>query len=392
MPSREQNHDDSLMAPQVDAGAQAKRPPDEPTPDLTKLGDTVMHHQGARSIAMTGLFVLAVFATLYLGRDVFLPLALALLFNFLFSPLIRALRRLRVPAPAGALVVVVGLVGLIVLAGYELITPAEQWLARAPATMNTVSAKLRNIRRPVEQMTRTAEEVAQATSGAPTPEPPTPVVVAQGESIGEKVFGTTQSIVVGLLEMLILLYFLLAAGDMFLQKLIKVLPQFRDKKKAVEIARAVEVSVSTYLVTIAMVNAIEGVVVALVMLAIGMPNALLWGVLTTLLEFVPYVGAVAMTGVLTVGGLAAFPDIGHALAVPGAFLTINLLQANFVSPLVLGRRLTLNPVAILIGLMIWYELWGVAGAFIAVPLLATFKILCDHIETLAPVGEFLGKK
>jgi predicted PurR-regulated permease PerM len=237
-------------------------------------------------------------------------------------------------------------------------------------------------------VTRTAEQVEAATEvSKPGPQE----VVVRGPRLSERLFGSTQSLLTGALETLILLYFLLAAGDLFLQKLIKVLPLLRDKKKAVTIARETEASISTYLFTVAVVNVGLGVAVTLVMLLLKMPNALLWGTLAGLAEFIPYIGATVMVGLLTMAGLAVFPDVGHALLVPGAYLAVNLLQANFISPTVLGRRLTLNPVAILVGLVFWWWIWGVGGAFIAVPLLATFKIFCDHIESLAPVGEFLGK-
>jgi predicted PurR-regulated permease PerM len=99
-----------------------------------------------------------------------------------------------------------------------------------------------------------------------------------------------------------------------------------------------------------------------------------------------------MVAVLTLAGLATFDSLPHALLVPATFLGINLLQANIVSPALLGHRLTLNPVAIFIGLALWFFLWGVPGAFLAVPLLATVKIVCDHIEPLAPIGTFLGRR
>jgi predicted PurR-regulated permease PerM len=191
---------------------------------------------------------------------------------------------------------------------------------------------------------------------------------------------------------MILLFFLLAAGDLFLQKLIKVLPNLRDRRKAIEIARETEASVSTYLLTTAAVNLVEGTIVAGAVYLLGLPNAPLWGALVALFEFVPYLGAVAAVVVLSVAGLATFDDVGHALLVPGSYLVINLVQANFVGPLLLGQRLELNPVAILVSLAFWFWIWGIAGAFIAVPLLATFKICCDHIERLAPVGEFLGRR
>jgi predicted PurR-regulated permease PerM len=113
--------------------------------------------------------------------------------------------------------------------------------------------------------------------------------------------------------------------------------------------------------------------------------------LAALAEFIPYLGATAVVAVLTLAGLVTFEQIGHALLVPGAYLVVNLLQSQFITPLILGRRLTLNPVAIFIGLIFWWWIWVVPGAFIAVPLIATFKIFCDHIEALAPIGEFLGR-
>jgi predicted PurR-regulated permease PerM len=222
-------------------------------------------------------------------------------------------------------------------------------------------------------------------------EPQSPEVVVRGPSLTERLFGTTQTLVAGFVEVIILLYFLLAAGDLFLQKLIKVLPQFRDKKKAVSIARETEASISTYLVTITLVNLMLGLAVAGVMYLLGMPNPLLWGALAALVEFIPYLGATALVAVLSLAGLVTFDQIGQALLVPAAYLAVNILQSQFISPLILGRRLTLNPVAIFVGLVFWWWIWGVPGAFIAVPLLATFKIFCDHIEALAPIGEFLGR-
>ena len=356
-------------------------------PDLGKLGEALRDRVEIRSVAITGLFVLAMFYTLYFARAFFLPIVLAVLFNFLLSPFLRFLKRLHVPEPIGAMFVVAALVGLIGIGGYNLVDPAREWMAKAPASIQKAQSRLREIRRPVEQVSRTADQVEAATnlgkSGVQE-------VVVRGPSMSERLFGSTQSLIFGALEMFVLLYFLLAVGDLFLQKLIKVLPQLRDKKKAVMILRETESSISTYLVTVALVNVALGLVVALVVWAIGMPTPLLWGALACLAEFIPYIGASAMLVMLTLAGVITFPTLGHAFLVPGSYLAINLLQANFVTPAVLGRRLTLNPVAILIGLVFWWWLWGVGGAFVAVPLLATFKIFCDHIESLAPIGEFLG--
>ena len=357
-------------------------------PDLRKLGAALTDRLEVRSVAITGLFVLAVLYTLFFARAFLLPIVLAVLLDFLLSPVIRALKRVHIPEPLGAAVVILALLGGVGGVGYSVADPAREWVQKAPQSLAKVQAWLRELRRPVDQMTRTAEQVEAATEvSKPGPQE----VVVRGPRLSERLFGTTQSILVGALETLILLYFLLAVGDLFLQKLIKVLPLLRDKKKAVAIARETEASISTYLFTVAVVNVGLGVAVTLVMLLLKMPNALLWGTLAALAEFVPYIGATVMVGLLAMAGLVVFPDVGRALLVPGAYLAVNLVQANFISPTVLGRRLTLNPVAILVGLAFWWWIWGVGGAFIAVPLLATFKIFCDHIESLAPIGEFLGK-
>ncbi|HET7470449.1 MAG TPA: AI-2E family transporter [Gemmatimonadales bacterium] len=356
-------------------------------PDLTKLGQALDRIE-VRSIAVTGLLVLAIFYTLFFARAFLLPIVLAVLLDFLLSPLVRTLKRARIPEPAGAALVLVALLGAIGFAGYSLAGPAREWIAKAPASLARVQTRLRDLRKPVEQVTKTAEKVEEATQVANSgPQE----VVLRGPRLSERLFGTTQSLLTGALETLILLYFLLAAGDLFLQKLIKVLPQLRDKKKAVAIARETEASISTYLFTVAVVNVVLGLAITLVMTLIGMPNAWLWGALAGLAEFIPYIGATVLLATLTMAGLTTFDAMGHALLVPGAYLAVNLIQSQFVSPMILGRRLTLNPVAILVGLVFWWWLWGVGGAFIAVPLLATFKIFCDHIESLAPVGEFLGK-
>ena len=389
MSIRTPKDDESILTPDVDPSVEAA-PVDEaaPTPDLARTGAAVKSSAG-RSVGVTVLAVLAVLYTLYFARDFLLPVTIAVLLDFLFSPVVRALARLRVPTPLGGAVVILTLIGLLGVGAYELSDPVQRWAAKAPGTLSGAGSRVRQLLRPVEQATKTAEQVARATAvGGPAAQE----VVVKGPSLVSRLFGTTQRLVTGLLEVVILLYFLLAAGDLFLQKLVKVLPSIHDKRAAVSIAREAEASVSTYLMTAAAVNLVEGLVVAGAMYLLGMPNPLLWGVLVVILEFVPYLGATTMIVILFVAALTTFESVGRALVVPATFLLINLVQANIVSPMLLGHRLTLNPVAIVVGLAFWWWIWGIPGAFIAVPMLATFKIVCDHIAPLASVGEFLGQR
>jgi predicted PurR-regulated permease PerM len=376
--------DSTATAPPVDGSA--------PPPDIGRTVAAVGAPR-ARSIETTILTALALLYSLYLAREFLIPIVFALLLNFLLSPLVRRLLRWGVNPPLSAAIIVVLLIGAAAEGIYQLSGPAQRWAVTAPQSFSRAEHKLRTIIRPMQQVTKNVERAADAvSSSSPTGGNAPSVVVQTGPSVSSRLFGTTQRIVAGLLEIFILLYFLLAGGDLFLQKLIKVLPHFSDKVKAVEIARATEAAVSAYLSTAFLVNIVEGAVVAGVLWLLGMPNVLLWGTLVACLEFVPYLGALTAVIIFAVAGLTTFDEVGRALLIPGSFLAINLLQANVVTPLLLGHRLTLNPVAIFVGLSFFFWIWGVPGAFLAVPLLASFKIFCDHIESLAAIGEFLGQR
>jgi predicted PurR-regulated permease PerM len=381
---------ESSLTPVVDAGAAAApASPGAPTPDLARTAQA-MDRPRSRSLEITLVTVLAVLYTLYFARGFLIPIVFAVLLNFLLSPLIRRLAKLHVKPPVGAALVVALLLAGIGWGTYQLAAPAQRWAAIAPQSFAKAQNKLRGIIRPMQQVSKNVEQAASAVGDAGTRAPE--VIVQTGPSITSRLFGTTQRLAAALLEIFILLYFLLAGGDLFLQKLIKVLPSVSDKAKAVDIARATEATISAYLTTTLLVNLVEGALVALVLWLLGMPSAVLWGVIVFFLEFVPYLGSATALVVLAVASLTTFDQIGRALLVPASFMAINLLQANLVTPLLLGHRLTLNPVAIFTGLAFFYWIWGVPGAFLAVPLLATFKIFCDNIASLAAIGEFLGQR
>lgn len=385
---------ESVLAPRVDPDIAAKPGPDgEPPPDASRTERAIASPQ-FRSISLAIIAVLGTLYTLYFARTFLVPIVFAVLLNFLLSPALRLLARWRIPPPAGAAIIVLLLLGALGVGVYSLAAPAQNLANTAPQTLAKANRKLRTmflarVQRATSQVERAAVTLDTPSNGE---RPQREVVVNATPSIGARILGTTQTLVAGILEIVILLYFLLAGGDLFLQKFIKVLPQTGDKHKAINIARATEAAVSAYLTTALLVNVGEGIVVALALWGLGMPNPALWGVVVAVLEFIPYLGALTGVVVLGLAALTTFDNTAHALLVPGSFLAINLLQANIVTPMLLGHRLTLNPVAIFVGLTFFFWIWGVAGAFLAVPLLATLKIFCDHIKSLAALGEFLGER
>jgi predicted PurR-regulated permease PerM len=341
-----------------------------------------------RSVALTGLFVLAVFYTLYVARAFLIPLMVGLLLSFLFSPLVRRLRRARVPTSVSAAAILLGVVAIVGGALYGLSGPAASWVAQAPQAVSVVEIRLRRVMQPLERFTRTAEHVEQMTDMGT---PDAPQVELKRESLAAAVFGGTQNFLGAVMVVSVLLYFLLASGDLFLTKLIKVLPRLSDKKRAVQIARETEDQISAYLVTVTVVNIVFGVVVGVVVKMQGMPNPVLWGVLAGLTNYIPYIGALAMAVILGLVALLRFETMAQAALVPLVFLVLNLFEGNIITPRLIGQRLALNPVVVFTSVLFWGWIWGVMGALMAVPIMAAIKIVCDHIEGLAPIGELLGQ-
>jgi predicted PurR-regulated permease PerM len=364
-----------------------------PRPDPPpQVGPTLRRPPPRRSVAVTGLFVLAAFYTLYFCRSLLLPLVLAMLLSLLLTPVVRGLKRLRIPPPLGAGLVLLALLGGVGCGIYELTAPAAAWMQRAPQSLRAGEAKLRDLRRSVQRLGRATEQVEKIAdvTGSPGPSRP-PLAVQSGPSLRERLLSQTADLVAGAVVMLVLLYFLLASGDLFLRKLIRVLPRVEDQRRAVEIARQIELDVSGYLSTVTMINLGLGAAVALCFALIGVPNPWLWGAMVTITNFVPYLGPAIDYGVFAMVGLLTFATLPRMLAPAGVFLVLNVVEAYLVTPILLGKRLTLNPVMLFLGLTFWGWLWGIAGAVLAVPILAVFKIFCDHIEPLAPIGEFLGE-
>jgi predicted PurR-regulated permease PerM len=345
--------------------------------------------------AVTVLATSAVIALLYAGRDFIVPIAIALLFSAILRPAVRWMENRRVPTVAGATLVVLLTLGALVSAGYLMAGPIRGFAARVPESIGVAQQRLERLRRPMQQITQVAAQLENPVPGtAPdsthrkpaTAPPPAPAV----PGFMGRLVGTTTSLLSGMVEVVLLAWLLLASGDLFMDKLMRVLPFAADRRTALQVVRETESAVAGYVFTSALISGGQGIAVAIAVHLLGMPQAPLWGVLTFVFEFVPYLGAVVMIGLLSVVSLTTFDSALHALAVPGAYLAISTLQNNLVSPLVYGRRLRLNPVAVLVGVMFWWALWGLAGAFLAVPIIATAKVLGDHLPDLKAMGEFLG--
>jgi predicted PurR-regulated permease PerM len=362
---------------------------EKPEPLRFRLHDVLRRPFDIRSVALTGLFVLAVFYTIYFMRAMLLPLVLALLLSYLLVPLVRGLARIRIPSLVGAGIVLLALIGGIGYGVSLLSEPAAGWIEKAPYSFQQLKQKLVTLKKPMERVAQASGEIDKLTEpDGPQAKPQT--VVVKRSAISEIFFTQGREFVASTVVMLILLYFLLAYDGVFLTKIIRITPRLGDKKRAVSIVREIESQISRYLLTITAINICLGIAVGTTVHFLGLRNPIMWGVMVAVLNFVPYLGALTGIVCMTLGAVLSFDSLGYALVIPASYMLIAILEGNFITPMVLGRSLTLNPVIILIALAFWGWMWGISGMILAVPILATFKIFCDHIEPLAPVGEFMS--
>jgi len=360
-------------------------------PGLPEFRDIFHGPIDIRSVSITGIFLLSLLYSLYFARDFLLPVILAFVLSFLLSPAVRWMARLRIPQMIGAGIIIVGLLGVSAYGIYRLSGPAQEWLQKAPTSFNAVRRKLQSLLEPVQKAQQTTAQIEKmAVLG--NKEKNVTTVEIKKPSLGEFFFTGTQNFLIAAGVTIVLLYFLLASGDLFLLKLVKVLPTLEDKKRAVEICREVERNISVYLWTITLVNSGLGLALAIAMHFLGMPNPALWGAMAALFNYVPYLGAA--TGIISLGLASAltFNDPMKIFLPPATYFLLSVVEGNFIMPLALGRSLALNPVIIFIWLIFWGWVWGVPGAVLAVPLLAILKIICDHLQPLSALGEFLGKE
>lgn len=340
--------------------------------------------------SIIGSFMILLLCAFYYAQNLLLPIVVAFLSALVLSPIVRTLKRSGIHESISAFLLVVLFAGVFGLTVYSLSGPISQWIEEAPRIGQELRTKLKTLRRPMEQIDAAQKQLEDATQG--TTDPRVQEVAVREPGLLSKVAQGVPNIFAGAAVTFVLLLFLLASGDMFYEKLVRVLPTLTDRKRGLRIAYDIEREVSRYLLTITIINFALGAVIGAGLFVLGMPNPILWGLIAALLNFVPYIGAITGMAVVSVVAMVSFPTVGHALLAPAFYMFCSAIEGQFITPALVGRRLQINAIAVFLAIVFWGWIWGVIGVFVAVPMLIVVKVFCRHIESLSGLDEFLSAR
>ncbi|RWC76741.1 MAG: AI-2E family transporter [Mesorhizobium sp.] len=337
---------------------------------------------------LIGIFLFMSIYALYFARAFFMPVILAFLLTLTLTPIVRLLRKRGIPEVVSATLLVLVSLFVFASAGYVLSGPVIDLINNTSSIGQQLTERLAQLRRPVERIMEIAHQIEGLTETSQEPGVQKVAVAQSGflSSAASNILSAGTSLTI----IFVLSLFLLASGTMFYEKIIQSFASLTEKKRALRVVYDVEREISHYLLTVTIINTGLGTVIGLGLWALGMPNPLVWGAAAALLNFLPYVGAMITLVLVTVIALISFDTIAYALLAPAFLVLCDIVEGQFVTPMVVGRRLEINAVAIFIAIAFWSWLWGFVGALMAVPLLVVVKVFCDHFESLSHVGNFLA--
>lgn len=334
--------------------------------------------QRSLAIPAWGLFIIATLSVLYFARTFFIPITLAVVAAFLLTPPVKYLKRIGLPRPVGAFLVIAMFAGSGITIGNYLADPVAVWLDRLPTETRQIELKLRDFKHSLENVQKTTSTIEELASMEDSSVDRRVVVKEQGMITA--ILNNTQVALVGIASFFVLLYFSLAYGNSLAYEVGRLWKGSGYHGLIVQIARNAQVQVSRYLMLVTAINIVLGLTVTLAMWLLNVPNPAVWGASAALLNYIPYVGPAINIVVVGLVSLITFDHLSQILLPPLVLLGLNLLEGQVVQPTVVGRLFTVNPVLVFLWILLWAWIWGVAGVFLAVPLLMIGKIVFEQIR------------
>jgi len=339
-----------------------------------------------------GLLFIAIVLLLEHARPLLLPVTIAVVFTFVLSAPVRMLQRMGVNEYLGAAIVVGAVLALVMLIFALIAAPAAAWWARAPLIVHELIEAIQDWRDALFPYATPAPLARGPAPAPPIPDPLNERLAIEGWTFTRLAIGGTLSFAVSASATVILLFFLLATERWLVDRTAAAIKEPRTRALVLAGMRQAERDIGRFIATICLINIALGAATGLALWAIDLPNPVLWGTTTAVLACIPYLGPLLIAVLLLLAGSVTFGTGVAMLGPPAVFLLLHGIEANFISPMIMGHRLRLSPVFVFLSVMTWGWLWGVAGAFIAVPLLLAVRAVCKRSRRLRLVCVYLEGK
>lgn len=359
-----------------------------------------------RPWALRLLAGLALIFAIKSARDLLLPVVVAMVFAFMLAPAVRRLRHYGIVDSIGSALVVLAVLAGLGAVGVAVTGPALAWWERAPTNLRQLSDAVDRLRHslpffeppPPPQPAAPTKAESRASRNAPPPAPPAPPpdplkerLTSEGISFTRVLLMQVTSFALSAAATVVLLYFLLASERWLIARTVQAIPRRRARALLLSGVRRAQRDISYFFATQLFINIGVGIAVTGTSWWLGLPNPLLWGVLTGVLNFIPYLGPLTAAVLVLLAGILTFDAWNEAIAPMVALVAVHALESNIVSPLVVSRRLELSPLAVFLAVMLWGWMWGVAGALIAVPVLLGVRIACKRVRALRGWAAYLDR-
>ncbi len=335
----------------------------------------LLHPKPRASISLRILVVIVVIGAIYVAKMILLPILIAGFIALFASPLVRTLESLHVPKPLASLLLEGSLIAVVVYISALLFEPALRWLEAAPVIGDRVADSLHHM----------TESLGVGQSGRLGAGETSAIEQAMDSTLinlASLFAQTTFILVMQGFTVVIIIYFFLVYGDDLMRNIVRAQQTFSDKKLTVVVFQVIRDDVSMYILWVSLINLGLGICTAAALALVGVEDALLWGVLAAILNYAPYVGPLILTAILTAVGLSQSLPLFQVILAPGIFLLLNLIESQFVTPTVLGRRFNINPLLVMLWMFIWGWLWGVGGMLLAIPMLMCLKLIFLHLRLI----------
>ena len=328
-----------------------------------------------------------VFAFLYWASSIVMTLLLAVLLAYFLDPVVEILEKAYIPRAVGALFVLLAVTSIFGGLGYLLVGRADQFLADWPRYSATMRSGVTALDRKLAIFEKQVEAIAPEEDKGRTP-----VRVAETRPVRDLLFrgvGSLYSILLVGTFLPFLVFFMLAGKRRIWQATMELFP-LDHRTRAQKALDQVSVVLRSYIAGNGLVALILMLASWAFFLAIHLDYAFLLGCVSGLLNLVPYLGAVLAWLPPFLIGMAKWKTIGPYVGVGAMLSFFHMIGMNVLMPAIVGRRVRLNALAVTIALLFWGWLWGAIGLILAIPITATIKVICDHVEGFEPAGRWLG--